>query len=520
MTLVQTDHAGADPALDGAQTATDVTENPLLEQHLPGRRRPAAAWRRLWATDDGAAPLLVVLAHSFVAVYLAIIVGLASYFPAKHYYRLTTFERYLLALVIAVAVLPSPMASSWVLKRFPRFTARRLLLAAFACMSVFCALPLAVRELSGSAASPRDQRWVIFAMMAGYPVFSNLVWCVIEAYVTAARPGLEAWATSAYNIAWSLAAAVGVFSVSPVIPRWPQELLCAVGVAELVSCAFLLGYPSRPAKERPAALSGAASDDGELSVQAPAVADSATMQRVLRLHAFHKWLMPVASIVLNSIIPVLPDIVDSLAVRSSYQAIATSVWLFSRVVTFAALWPTSALWRGRYSVAALSVLLLLGGYAAVMLTPVALAGRTAAGVLVLCAGQAALGAGWAIIYNSGLAYAMEVGKGEVAAAAVFESFVLLGSLVSPLMGMGSFALLKYNVVGEKAAMNILVLASLGVGGVILAAALVHNVFFFKASRASVVTIGASMFESFGHAVPTTLSEFVPMREFIFSSAKS
>jgi hypothetical protein len=166
---------------------------------------------------------------------------------------------------------------------------------------------------------------------------------------------------------------------------------------------LLLGVPASPA----------ASGDAETAHDAPAVYRD--------LLASHRVMLTLAYALIGALSPLMPYILDRLDAPLAWQTPLTAIWMFARVAGITALrfipW-----WHGRWATAVVAAVLLLGGFAVVVL---------ASSIPGVAAGLLVFGLGQAVVYYTALYYVMRVGEADVDAASTHEGLIGVGYAAGP-----------------------------------------------------------------------------------------
>ena len=152
----------------------------------------------------------------------------------------------------------------------------------------------------------------------------------------------------------------------------------------------------------------------------------------LRLLGTFRVLLPTSYLVLTALAPYLPTALGRLGVQQEWRPVLGATWTAGRLLTFGLMERWHG-WHGRWWPAVVAVALLLGGFAAAVLSP--LLGPGPAGLAAMLGGLAAFGLGMAAIYTGSLYYAMECERDDVEAGSRHETLIGVGYSGGPACGL-------------------------------------------------------------------------------------
>lgn len=375
------------------------------------------------------ASMRVILLLSFLCSIGTGVVTNGVYFLTSDTYHFTQRENYLLGLVQGVTYIIAAMGTGRVVRKLRargHLSTRSLLMGSVAGMGLLCFIPIGAQSLASSTAAA-PPKWALWLMVGCYIPLTGILWPVIEAYLSGGRSGdrlrksLGTW-----NICWSSALVVGLWLIGPLLGSHTkgspglitaQQLIAALGVLHLATLAVITRLSPEPG----------------VHIHEHHEPHPPVYSKLLRIFQI---LLPTSYLVHTAMAPYLPHVLDRLGILKEWAAPAVSVWAISRVLTFFFMERWQG-WHGRFSLAVVSITLLLGGFSCVVLAPVALPGSIT--IAATLAGLATFGMGIATTYTAALYYAMEVGQSEVEAGGTHESLIGLGYTGGPLCGLAASA---------------------------------------------------------------------------------
>lgn len=373
-------------------------------------------------------PLWAIMAFSFANSVGSGIVTSGIYFITKHGYGFSRSDNYSLGLVLGATYIIGAFGAGPAMARLRRsgIAARKVLLAIMLLMAALCAMPRLVLAFShttpdADGSVTPSATWPMWLIVCLYSPLTGILWPIVESYVSGGRSGENLRATMGrWNVCWSSALILAFWAIGPLLQGTGHQatLRAANGIALLgiihVGAALLLGrFSPEPA-----------SHVHHAHEPHPPVYD--------RLLVTFRLLLPLCYLVLSALTPFLPDAFKRLGIESHWQMVVTSVYLISRVITFAAYERWHG-WHGRWSMATIGMACLLGGFAASVLASRIDTGNL--GLSLQTIGLAVLGFGMATIYTGALYYALVVGQSEVDAGGAHESLIGVGYTVGPLCGL-------------------------------------------------------------------------------------
>lgn len=353
-----------------------------------------------------------LLAISFLASFGTGMVWNGLAFITRESYGFGELENLLLAVFNGAVYIGAAFAAGPLTRAIERrLSARSLTIGLLAIQAICCPLPLLF-----------EASWPIWPVAGLLSAASAVQWPLVESYLAAGRHGAAMRRTIGWwNVTWMVAVTLSMLAMGPMLAAGEAEWNLA-GLALLFAIAALIGFalPSVPA----------AHDEleslGHTTAEYP------------RLLASCRVLLPLSYVFVGAISPLMPYLLDGLAISLDRQTPITSLWLLARVAIVIVLWRTH-FWHGRWSTLLLAGTLLVGGFAAMVL---------AESIVTMSAGLVAFGVGQGVVYYAALYYAMAVGRAGVDAGGTHEALIGLGYGVGPAVAaIGSMAAGGPGIVG-------------------------------------------------------------------------
>ncbi len=351
-------------------------------------------------TPSGASPLGAVLGFTGLASFAAGTATLSIFFvTAQAPYAFTPLQQYALGLLVGVGYTLGALLASRVRRGFRAVggSSRGLLARLSLALGALLCLPW----FTHSDAS-------VFVLLAFYAPLTGCLWPLVEGYVSGGRRAGELRsAMGRFNVTWSLTLLASFF-VPPLFADSFRTVFAILALTHVASVLALLRFRREP---------------GEHVEEEHAVPRG--YPELLRVH---RVLHAMSYLVMYALSPYLPRLFERLGL-SGFGASALAVsWLFARALTFVALGRWHG-WHGRWSVAVVGTLCVLGGFAATLLAP----GLGRGAIPVVALSLFVFGAGLAALYTAALYYAFEVGGHEGGGS--HEALIGLGYSIGPSCGL-------------------------------------------------------------------------------------
>lgn len=385
-------------------------------------------------TPDNASPrksgnssfLPALYALSFCLSVGTGIVTSGVYFLTTEAYRFGTRDNYLLGFFQGLTYVIAAVFAGRVVRAVRArlgLSSRAILVVIISSLGLLCMIPLlAVARDGGSVSS-----WPIWVMVLVYSPLTGFLWPLVENYVSGGRSGVQLRrALGSWNLFWSSSLVFGFFLLGPLVgraakgdepaspgPLTPQQLIATLGAIHLLTTLLLLKVRKEPGQHI----------HEEYEPHPPVYRELLGTFRIL---------LPTSYFVLTALQPYMPVALESVGVGARWLAPFAAVWHVARVLTFFALdrWHG---WHGKWWLAIASIVLLISGFAAIVLGP-RLDGQAIATTVCLL-GLFAFGTGMAMTYTAALYYVMEVGQADIDAGGSHESLIGLGYTLGPGAGL-------------------------------------------------------------------------------------
>ncbi|NOT32012.1 MAG: MFS transporter [Planctomycetes bacterium] len=353
----------------------------------------------------GASPLGAVLAFSALASFAAGTATLSIFFvTAREPYSFTPLQQYALGLLVGVGYTLGALGASRVGRAFRSAggSSRGLIARLSVTMAALVCLPLFTHR-DGS----------VFVLLALYAPLTGCFWPLIEGYVSGGRRAGELRsAMGSFNVTWSLTLLASFF-VPPLFPDSFRTVFVILALTHVASVLALLGFRREP---------------GVPLADHHGVEEHAVPAGVPELLRVHRVLHAMSYLVMYALSPYLPRLLERLGLTGFGASALAASWLLARSLTFVVLGRWHG-WHGRWSVAVVGTLFVLGGFGATLLAP----GLGTGAIPVVAMGLFVFGAGLAALYTAALYYAFEVGGHEGGGS--HEALIGLGYSIGPACGL-------------------------------------------------------------------------------------
>lgn len=367
-------------------------------------------------SGPNAAASIAPHAFTFLNSFSTTILTTAIFFLTKNAYNFSQAQNLSLAVLLGVTYIFGAKFAGSLSRLFRRIvpggSTRGILAVLLLALCLLCLTPLLFTRLS-----PTTGSWPIWFVIGIYSPLTGILWPLVESYIASGKRGQQlVSAVGIWNVNWSGAGAIASIAIAPLVARHPLEGMALLGFIHLSSALCLKWFSANPAPH------GDGSHEPHPS-------------HYRALLVTFRMLLPAAYVASSTLMPLLPNLTESLHVIPIYQTIITAVYLATRSFTFLGFQRFQG-WHGRWWPAVACPTLLICGFGAVVF-----AGRIATslspsfGWIALISGLVAFGLGMAGIYSGALYYAMEVGNAEVDAGGAHETLIGVGYTVGPAMGL-------------------------------------------------------------------------------------
>ena len=312
------------------------------------------------------------------------------------------------------------------------------------------------------------------AVMIFTVVGMSFTWPTLEALISEQEPpgGLQHM-VGVYNVVWAATAAVANFFGGAMLDclGFASLFYVPIGVlATQLGLTFWLESQAEMPLESDQAMKDMAGPavSSLPSVEPPAISASTAVlsktliaNRVLasptspvsaRTFLRMAWLAnPFAYIAINTLIAVMPGVAARLGLSTTLAGFCCSVWCFSRLGAFTALWRWTG-WHYKFRWLLFSYVALIGSFTIVLLAP-------AVAVLVLA--QLLFGIAVGLIYYSSLFYSMDLGDTKGEHGGIHEAVIGLGNCAGPAVGAAALFFLPRYANSGAWAVSLLLVSGLG-----------------------------------------------------------
>lgn len=380
------------------------------------------------------APLSSLLVLSFLASIGTAVFWNGLSFITENDFSYTPAENFLLYLVTGLIYTAGALASGPLTRLFEqRLSPRELLGRILLFNAVVCILPVVV---TGS--------WSIWVVACVVSVAAAMQWPIVESFLSSGRHGREMrFAMGWWNIAWTGAMACTLIAMAPLmggddaggggIARWA---IVGVAACNLLALLALRKFPPSP---------------GEHDETTAATEVTAEYPHLLRSAQI---LLPLSYVLVGTISPLIPYVLEQLEVNDSLKTPATATWMITRVIAIAVMWRLP-FWHGRWGALLLGGAGLAVGFVMIIIAPNA---------AVLLAGLAIFGCAQGLVYFAALYYAMTVGRAAVDAGGMHEGLIGLGYAIGPALGLASIGLVSMELIPWPMEAMLILLALLTLAG--------------------------------------------------------
>ncbi|MBK9386339.1 MAG: hypothetical protein IPN34_16120 [Planctomycetes bacterium] len=349
------------------------------------------------------------------------LVSTAIFFVVEQGYGFRLIESYGLGLLLGLGYIVGALFSGPLVAKLKRrhadLSAKRVLTTLLFAMASLCTLPVLF-------AGPTPV-WILVGL---YSPLMGAFWPIVESYVSGGRRGADLRRTiGVWSVTWAGALVPAVCLLAPFCKSEPGLSLLMLGVVQVASYAVLRSFPVEPPQHL-----------DELPHAHPA--------DYPQLLAVFRCLLPLSSLLLNTLGPFLPGAFLRLGAPESIAAALVALWLLPRAVAFYVL-AHSERWQGRWAMATQAAIALAGGF-----TLSILASRLADGAwgwTLQVAGLVLYGVGMAMVYSGSFYYAMEVGHAGIDAGGKHEALIGVGFAVGPLIGCVASGAVELELLGAS-----------------------------------------------------------------------
>jgi len=272
------------------------------------------------------------------------------------------------------------------------------------------------------------------------------LWPAIEALVSEDEDavGLPR-AVGTFNVVWAGTNALALFGGGTVVEKFGFGTIFFLPITLLTTQLALTFWLEKHANDLARATGN---EPSPAPIPDPHRPSPAKTKAFLRM----AWLAnPFAYIAINTFIPMLPTVAARFHLSPMFAGFACSLWCFSRLGTFIALWLwTDWHYRFRWLVTACGLLVI--SFAVILIVP---------SLAVLLMAQIFFGGAIGLIYYSSLFYSMDVGEAKSEHGGIHEAAIGVGNCIGPAVGATSLQFLPQHANSGAIAVSALLLCGLG-----------------------------------------------------------
>jgi predicted MFS family arabinose efflux permease len=272
------------------------------------------------------------------------------------------------------------------------------------------------------------------------------LWPTIEALVSEGEDiaGLSR-AVGTYNVVWAGTNALALFGGGTLVEKFGFGTIFFLPIAFLTTQLALTFWLEKHANDLARA---AGNEPSPAPIPDPHRPSPAKTKAFLRM----AWLAnPFAYIAINTFIPMLPTLAARFHLSPMFAGFACSLWCFSRLGTFIALWLWTD-WHYRFRWLVTACGLLVVSFAVILIVP---------SLAVLLMAQIFFGGAIGLIYYSSLFYSMDVGEAKGEHGGIHEAAIGVGNCIGPAVGAASVQFLPQYANSGAIAVSALLLCGLG-----------------------------------------------------------
>lgn len=290
-------------------------------------------------------------------------------------------------------------------------------------------------------------------VLAAYSAVLLLTWPALEAVTTAGAPASRVpQLVGIYNCTWASAAAVAYFTGGALYEHWGPVAVFWIP-AGLFTLQLLVARwldVNGPRSEALEEASGAVM---------PHATDAAAYRQPVPPRTFLTlaWIAsPFSYVAIYTVLPLIPTLALRLGLSPSQSGAFCSVWMFSRLAAFAALWRWTG-WHYRFQWLVRAYVVMIVSFAAMLLAP---------SLLLLVLAQVAFGMAIGLIYYSSLFYAMDVSQAKAEHGGIHEALIGVGSFAGPVVAAVALVAAPANGGAAISSVSGLLVGGLGLVGLV------------------------------------------------------
>src|SRR5262249_14510717 len=154
------------------------------------------------------------------------------FFLAESQYGFGARQNYTLALLFGLTYMPGALGAG-PLQRYlalRRIAPRTVLSTLMVIMAGVCFLPWVVNRFENAAINAHHSSWPLWVAIAIYSPASGMMWPIVESFLAGGRSEHQLRAvTGRFNVTWSGAIVITMFSIAPFVKEQPLPVIAALG---------------------------------------------------------------------------------------------------------------------------------------------------------------------------------------------------------------------------------------------------------------------------------------------------
>jgi predicted MFS family arabinose efflux permease len=272
-----------------------------------------------------------------------------------------------------------------------------------------------------------------------------LLWPAIEALVSEGEDavGLPR-AVGIFNVVWAATSALALFVGGTLVEKFGFRTIFFLPITLLATQLALTFWLERHANDF-ARNAGNASPS--IPIPDPHRPSPAKAKAFLTMAWFAN---PFAYIAINTFIPMLPTVAARFNLSPMFAGFACSLWCFSRLGTFIALWLWTD-WHYRFRWLVTACGFLVASFAVILIVP---------SLAALLIAQLFFGGAIGLIYYSSLFYSMDAGTAKGEHGGIHEAAIGVGNFIGPAVGAASLQFMPHHANSGAIAVSVLLLFGL------------------------------------------------------------
>ncbi|MBM4313331.1 MAG: MFS transporter [Deltaproteobacteria bacterium] len=271
------------------------------------------------------------------------------------------------------------------------------------------------------------------------------LWPAIEALVSEGEDAVDLpRAVGTFNVVWAATSALALFGGGTVVEKFGFGSIFFLPITLLATQLALIFWLGKNTND---VAHTAGNDPLSKPIADPHRPSLAKTKAFLRLAWFAN---PFAYIAINTFIPMLPTVAARFQLSPMFAGFACSLWCFSRLGTFIALWLWTD-WHYRFRWLVMACGFLVVSFAVILIVP---------SLAALLIAQIFFGGAIGLIYYSSLFYSMDVGKAKGEHGGIHEAAIGVGNCIGPAVGAASLQFMPQHANSGAIAVSVLLLCGL------------------------------------------------------------